>query len=273
MVRSEVWEVNHHASLIAYSSDFFIALFFITKGHNDNPTAQQFEAAYRKLLVHNEVKCSNRSNCIDSGTKILSVSSNRPAKQKPNINEIRSAILFLPEDFEERFESSLYIDDVHSHSLAYMSSVLESKIIKAKSPRLLVKCEQCIYALIENELMDDSFIRFKARKTNITQPCKSVFEICKFVDTFLKSCDDQPGSYHLVLMAILREIPFETLFTSTNFDTHSGEAGHKYDFVKKIVEIFMNMKSVYVAKCLTLKTHDEEQIRHDMRKLVQSKGQ
>lgn len=40
-------------------------------GFNDNPTAQQFEAAFRKLMVHNDVVCSNKSNCIDMGTKIL----------------------------------------------------------------------------------------------------------------------------------------------------------------------------------------------------------
>lgn len=44
-------------------------------GCNDNPNAQQFEGAYRKLLKNNEIKSSDHSKCLNDVTNILKVSS------------------------------------------------------------------------------------------------------------------------------------------------------------------------------------------------------
>lgn len=249
---------------------------FIVSGFNDNPTAQQFEAAYRKLLIHNDVMCSNKSNCIDHGTKILTVSSNRQKMKKcdDGIDYNGDADLddfFFDPEYADSFFLADYVDDPHSHSLAYMASALEAKIMSTKSLKQPIRCEDCISVLIENELIEDSFIRFKARRTNMLQPCKSTFDICKFVDSFVDTCTGAT-SYKHVTMQILRNIPFESLYTSSSFSGHPGEKGHKYMFVKKIVEMYMDMKSAHVAKCFTLKTHDEP-IRHQYKKLIQQRGQ
>lgn len=150
--------------------------------------------------------------------------------------------------------------------------MLEDKIFKARKPKLLIKCQECVNALIENELIQDSFIRFKAQKSDITQPCKSTFQICKFVDTFLKHFETSSTvSFNAILLQILRRIPFETLYASSNFNNHDGE-DHKYEFVKRIVQLYMDMKSIHTAKALTLKTH-EVPIRHQYKKIVQRAGQ
>lgn len=242
------------------------------QGYNDNPTAQQFEAAYRKLLIHNDVVCSEKSNCIDSGTKILTVSSNRNKKKTQNTD---SAIDKLPIDDDYWLSQNLlYVDDISNHSIAYMASMLEARIIGARQK--VVKCDQCISAFIENELINDSFIRFKSRKCSILQPCKSTFEICKFVDSHLKTYEGRTVPYKAVLLEILRKISFANLFIGTTFENHPDSAnqlgGHRYDFVKKIVELYMRMKSIEVAKKLTLNTHDNP-VRHKYKKLVQQQGQ
>lgn len=212
--------------------------------------------------------CSGKSNVIEPGTKILEVSSNRPSsKKQTHFYDQEFDELAFGEDFEDSFFVAQYVDDAHSHSLAYMASILEAKIIGSK--RRIIKCDDCVGAFIENELIEDSFIRFKARKSNVMQPCRSTFEICKFVDNYAKSCD--PSSYRSVVILILRNIQFQSLFTSTNFDKHA-EKGHKYEFVKIIVELYMHMKSVHIAKCFTLNLH-ENPIRHVYKKIVQRKGQ
>lgn len=33
-------------------------------GFNNNPTPSQFEAAYKRLLIHNELKTSEEANCL-----------------------------------------------------------------------------------------------------------------------------------------------------------------------------------------------------------------
>lgn len=254
----------------------FLFLLLI-QGYNDNPTAQQFEAAYRKLLVHNDVLCSEKSNCLDSGTKILSVSSNRRKKVKASNQKDTSELTKVQAGNDDYWlnQNLLYVADVHNHSIACMASVLESRIIRARQNKI-IKCGQCISAFIENEIIDDSFIRFKSKNSEMLQPCKSTFEICKFVDTYLKTYDGANIPYATVLLEILRKISFANLFVRTNFENHgssSGQlAGHRYDFVKKIVEFYMRMKSVETAKKLTLDAHDNS-MRHTYKKLIQQLGE
>lgn len=213
--------------------------------------------------------CSRKANVIDSGTKILSVSS----RKNPQATTTFVTENIFDELFENNFNAQQYVDDAHDHCLAFMASTLESKIISAKAPRMPIKCQQCMDAFVENELMEDSFIRFKARKTNITQPCKSTYDICKFVDTCLKQCEGKSITFQGVAMQVLRNIPFDTLYTSTDFGSHSQKDSHQYTFVKQIIEIYMKLKSVHLAKCMTTKSHSEEAIRHKYRKLIQEMGQ
>ena len=50
-------------------------------GHNNNPTARQFESAYKRLLIHCEVTGSQNANCLDQILiSILTVSSNRKSQ-------------------------------------------------------------------------------------------------------------------------------------------------------------------------------------------------
>lgn len=154
-------------------------------GFNDNPTTQQLEAAYRKLLIHNEVVCSKKSNTMEIGTEILTVSSHRPAQKREVtlLNHLDMAKLEdLGEDFRHSSDASTYTDGVTNHSLAFMASVVEKKILHAKSPRIPIKCPLCINTFIVNELMNDAFIAFKSRKNNMAQPCKSTFQICKYIE-------------------------------------------------------------------------------------------
>lgn len=202
----------------------------------------------------------------------MNVSSNRPVtKNHDPVDVDVDDDTFLGDDFEDSFFAGPYIDDTHSHSLAYMASVLEAKIIGGK--RRLIKCEKCVAAFIENELLDDSFIRFKARSSNIMQPCRSTFDICKIVDNYIKSCGKESSSYQSVVVLILRKLQFKTLYPSSNFEEHLlPEYHHKYEFVKKIIELYMNMKSVHIAKLHTLAVH-ENPMRHTFRKLVHEYGE
>ncbi|XP_055308208.1 uncharacterized protein LOC129572290 [Sitodiplosis mosellana] len=239
-------------------------------GFNDNPTAQQFEAAYRKLLIHNDVVCSEKANCIDRGVKILTVSSHKTRKQN---NTYSSLDMSIAEILEDDLNAGQYVDDSHSHSLAYMASELEKKIINAKSPRMIVKCGDCINSFIENELMEDSFIRFKARRTNMMQPCRSTYEICKFIDHFLKCYEDKTITFRGATMKVLSALDFDSLYPYSNFQNHSEPGPHKYDFVKQIVELYIKLKSNHIAKCITTKSHDEASIRHFYKKLIHEAGQ
>lgn len=102
------------------------------------------------------------------------------------------------------------------------------------------------------------------------QPCKSTFEICKYVDSFLKFFEGTSISFNAAIMHILRKIPFETLYPCSDFEAH--EKGHKYEFVKQIITVYMHMKSIQTARAITLKAQ-ENPIRHKLTKMIQREGQ
>lgn len=169
------------------------------------------------------------------------------------------------------------------------ASVIEAKIMAAHHRSQIVKCEKCVGVFIENPLLNDDFIRFKARSTNLLQPCQSTFEICKFANSFLKAYEGNSIPYTAVAKQILSKITFEGLYGNSNFDDHVHEnvrrndarkddekeneyEGHCRKLVSKIVDLFLRLKSMEVAKKLTLQAHDNR-LRHQMKKLIQERGE
>lgn len=156
-------------------------------GRNDNPNPSQIEASYRKLLIHNDVVCSKFANCIDSGTEILTVSSCRDKNKIDNANNNNEEELMLHTlniDFDQQScdENGNTTEKLKYHSVVYIASKIEEKIFKSKGTRKLIKCEQCLEVFVENEIMQDDFIWAISTDSSVLQPCKSTYEICKFID-------------------------------------------------------------------------------------------
>jgi len=83
---------------------------------NNNHTASQFEAAYKRLIIHTELKVSKEANCqVLDCTSILTASSNKKIE-----NKIGNLDFLCAEDYEEtdtfediNFNNELmYVDDV-----------------------------------------------------------------------------------------------------------------------------------------------------------------
>lgn len=273
------------------SQDLLETFFGCIRGMNgraENPITSQFQSAWRKLCVHNEVVCSQRANCIDKGTKILTVSSHRlPKYKKTTLPTVESDFEFdqLEDQFEfdqleDQFESysSLHsilddgsIDNLQEHISAYMASLVEEKIVTAKGSRVIVKCQECTRAFVENEVIDNRFIEFKFRQENILKPCISTVNICKMADSFIIQASGVQAKYGQVLLRIMRNLPFHSLYPSTNFHYHD-ETNHKYNFIKSVVETYLNLKSIHLGKTITLDAH-VELIRSDLTKQIHRSGQ
>lgn len=262
----------------------FFACIRSMNGMNDNPTCAQFEAAYRKLSVHNDVVCSKKANCIDKGTKMLTVSSARKTKFKTN-----SAVIATDPEldhFEEDFANQILFGDscqsvsddlltnnLQTHILAHSASLVEKKIIMAKGSRKLVKCNSCISAFVENEVAQNRFIEFKSRKENMLSPCKSTIQICKFADSYLNVVTNAQAKYEQILLRIMRNLSLDGLYPLTNFDdeNHDGN-NHKFNFVKNIVGVYLDLKSIQNCKSITLDSH-YELVRSDLIKKIHRLGQ
>lgn len=164
-------------------------------GANDNPTAQEFKAAIRKLLFFNEISSSIFANCEDN-LDILTVSSVTPRMMnifqdqdndgedndgEKNFSEENQNIDFF-EEIEEfnalsnTSEAESEIQNKEEATIAYVAGTIEKKVKSSK-----FACKECLsvceHLFDENEKISGQFI-----ENNRTQrPCKSTFNICKCV--------------------------------------------------------------------------------------------
>lgn len=233
-------------------------------GSNDNPTVQQFAAAFRKIVVNNDIKSSEKANCEDTlSLDILSVST------RPNLNVNHNEHHSIPTETEpveadktERTETDEFVlNDLEAKSVAHLAGIIEGKV--AEKGRF--SCAKCRNIFSENDKISQSL-----RSGLKTIPCQTTFEICcsarKHID---KLTTDSFYTYKDLLDDSLKQLDYNTAFSKTNFDGHNN---HKQHFVLFIVEEYVRAQANYIAKKVTLQ---EQQILlgNRAKKIRQLKGQ
>ncbi|KAH8023927.1 hypothetical protein HPB51_019444 [Rhipicephalus microplus] len=91
-------------------------------GYNNNPTACQFRAAYKRLLFHTEVTSSDAANCCRDVVSILNMSSAVSLAESPTaVTSHRRSSLLEPVDDEH--------DYTHRVDLPQSLSVVTSAVV------------------------------------------------------------------------------------------------------------------------------------------------
>lgn len=251
-------------------------------GCNDNPNAQQFEAAYKKLLVNNEIESSIHSNCLNDVTQILDVSSR--SRPRNTINVLRDKIEIAKQLDELQHRDSLYgfdsfDDDVvdienqnilETHSKAYLATKLETRVIKSLIRRGKKSCERCIGIFEENEHENNELIQFKSKDVSIRQPCVSTLKIIRRVDNLLKRHESEKVSIQAMYIYICQNIDMDNLYPESVFD--SSHDHEKDEIIKLIVKTYLEIKSTQIAKVVT-RSNQQQLIRHNLLKNIQRAGQ
>lgn len=239
-------------------------------GYNDNPTVEQFSAAYRKVLVQNTVFTSKHANCspfrIASKplSNILEISSRRrPIQNCENDNEPSSA------EFEElhrvlteieRMEKSSLTENLQHFTTAYIANVIENKI------KNNMYCEGCAAVFDENPKTQNAFINSRSSEF----PCIDTIKICKEADRYLKlRLLTGEINFSTIQYAIFQQIDIDTLYSNTNF---SHDEDHKLYLVRSITDAFIQIKGSYIAKSSTLELYDKL-VRSKFHKLIHFHGQ
>lgn len=237
-------------------------------GNNCNPNAQQFGGAYRKLLVQNEVTSSNYANCRNDVTAVLDVSSGRKnLSASSNDQELQTL-----EDFKKKLRPTPPVQEnkLKSHSKAYLASELERKVQRKIQLKRGNGCSQCLDIFNQNEKMNDVFVQFISQHKEIVQPCKSTMQIITFTDNLLEKYDSLNISYPSMLAFILEQvISSMSLFQSTLF---GKEHNHKQEFVKLIIETYLDTKSENIGRLVT-RLSQKKLLRHHYLKEVHREGQ
>lgn len=248
-------------------------------GLNDNPNAQQFSAAYRKLLVHNEISSSNKSNCTNDITEILEVSSKREKTIVSADQEDIQTLKTINENGDVLNPSNVTTDAIEveeeygilsqEHSKAYLASLVEADVIQRIKNKKKKGCLQCINVFSENVITTDKFIDFLSTKHAILEPCKSTLDLITTVDRMLQNFNSVNVSFESTLTYILEKIDLTEIYTSSEF----GEIhDHKNEFVKLIIDVYLNIKSIRLCKLMTRLSQDKL-LRHTYLKELHRAGQ
>jgi len=194
-----------HIKLYKCSQDHLELFFGTVRGHggyNNNPTAQQFRAAYRKLVIRvNNVQSFNTGNCIPlEDIDILHYSSTDPIKVLNNNSIGISSDAIIDEDNVKDINSFImdhdYIGNSSSDSLSqftkeiiiYVAGFVVHKLCNS------LKCDECKLALVavEKDCFLNSLITLKNKggeKGGLMYPSDDVISICFKTEHFLKIYD------------------------------------------------------------------------------------
>lgn len=238
-----------------------------SNGHNDNPTAQHFAAAFGKLLANDSVTNSKHANCNSyhttsrSFSNILNVSSRSVISDEDKILPSSSELQNLFEELE-KIETAERNDPAATSLQDCTVANIARKIEKRFESLDRFYCAICRGVFERDEkvttaLADDV-------------PCISTFNICKEADRFLK-LNLLKGSFNFntIRYAILNSIETEHLYQQTNF---SHEPDHKLFLINEVVEVYIQIKGTHLAKSATLDSHNTL-VRTAYRKEVHRLGQ
>lgn len=245
-------------------------------GYNNNPTARQFQAAYKKLLVHVEIRETFRGNCIpleqfkilrcnDTTLQInLTSKEHRIMDQETELVDVNIDHDYLPQP-DPMSPYSKFI-------IAYIGGYVVYYLLK----RIL--CEDCKLSLV-SKTKDSflfSFIDMK-NKNGLQYPSEDVLEICFRAEKMIKRevIQIQTGSNlsackltSLVLKELMGRNIFPELL-SHGLDQFALD-NHRILLIKSVAERYINIRLYYINKN---KVDKSSSVRHFSNKIVLFKGQ
>lgn len=255
-------------------------------GCNDNPSAKQFESAWRKLLGQHQIGSSENANCMDNDFKsltVLNASSRKHELATINSNDWPPPFIKdIPNNNAENADDEgdfgdsvmdegdyLITDDsaainIEDHVASYLAAVLERSIIEGRwyAP---IRCKDCFHVFAEDVSVVDDFVELKMKTNKLSAPAQSTVDICKATEISMREFNYETGSFNQIQESVLSKLNF--IKKKIN-----SEENHKIRLVKLIIEMYMKKKQDYISRCKTLAAH-QVLWRSLLRKLVHFRGQ
>lgn len=250
-------------------------------GFNNNPTPSKFKSAYKRLIVHGELKHVATGNCSPlENIEILTYTNSRYEK---TINSTLRK-LEISDDFDENDDYSLPLDNDHDYLpdptrlteytkeiVQYIAGFVTTKISK------IVKCENCLILLVSDEEMPDSLI-FKKDKGGLHRASRDVVYICEKAEKILRNrmtaMKDIFTGKNIVL-SMINEC-FKICRNVNLFRDHgliyeqSPLNNHTILLIKAVAFKYLQIRLYYIAKRAS---EPDEKIRNLFNKLMLFKNQ
>lgn len=247
-------------------------------GYNNNPTARQFQAAYKKLIVHVQLRESFRGNCVP--LEEITILKCNPVRQI-NITSRNNRVLYIDENTDIVMDEDVslidhdYLPDSLSEFSKYIIAYIAGYVVHYLKAKIV--CEECANALTSQskDLRYFSFIDIKNKK-RLQYPSTDVLEICLASEKLIKqeviAADRKLMSTEAVVSLLLRKFigrnTFQTL-TQHMFD-QSALDNHRLLLIKAVATRYIHVRMFYLTKN---KINKSESIRHHNNKIVLFRGQ
>jgi hypothetical protein len=202
-------------------------------------------------------------------TNILTVSSAKKIVTACN-DDIEANQSLNVEDVDDYL--SLYFVDLNvNHAALYIAGFVEMRVLQR------LTCESCFMLLNE---CDEAYSDFIARKIcgSLRFPRSDIFTVATIVEKVYNMCRIQndlrsKNAYGKMIVTVFRSL---NLNIFKNFDCHVQDLdflqNHKYELIKLIIKLYLDVKLYYYGKSVTLRLHDNF-VRHTNTKLIIFKGQ
>jgi len=238
-------------------------------GFNNNPIAFQFEYAYKRLLVHCEIKSPDSANCLaQDATSILNFTVN---SQQTTTSDCFSA-------FDHNTDTEVEDDEIYYKYIQHFSNVVNSlyttnvvEYISGFVSRKLIRqinCEICARELTTDNISISSLLTRKNRGL-LTKPSSNVVKICIAAEGVVKKMPNLYCCDLLLKMTSLglRNLDMLNLFLSFKDHSHDQDplCGHILQLTKLILKTYFTIRLRHINKT---KFESEIKVRQQYTKLI-----
>jgi DNA transposase THAP9 len=237
-------------------------------GFNNNPSSMQFSYAYKRLLVHNEVRSTTESNCLlQDETSILYIT---PSKEKPkrNFMPILTEEPLLEEDLEILMENELELPNISRYSndvVAHISGFVMRKVLSK------MKCQNCLENILSEDRIDESGLLAIKNRGGLVRPTISLFKLLLKAERTFKSFSLKDLKQKRIdELLIVKTLRFVDRTTFPNVYEYCFNDWQK--LTKMCLQAYFLIRLFHEGKLLTASMHGPL-IRHSNNKLVLFKGQ
>ncbi|KAL4155972.1 hypothetical protein QTP88_000007 [Uroleucon formosanum] len=208
-------------------------------GFNNNPTVSQFEAAYKSIIVHSEIKSSSSANCMAlDDTTILTVSSSN-IKVKDTQSELLDLLCVAGTDDLENdnlvsvYQHSNFINDV----VACIAGFVVRKIKKKT-----ILCDTCAVEIevgsSESKLLD------RKNRGGLIKPSHDVVQIFQTSNpeayrTLVHYLRNEKAEFHTFQLKEDKpmRIVIRNLHPSTSTEMIKNELEHRLYEVRQVTQV------------------------------------
>lgn len=210
-------------------------------GFNNNPSAAQFEAAYKRLLVHIELT-STGTNCVaQDNTSILQVSSSNSSSSSQLLDDLfansgdsewnNDGIIDVNIDFGK---NAFYIGDV----VAYIGGFVVKKILNS------INCNHCAKELTSDT--SESLLLLRKNRGGLKKPSVDVIKICKVAENTFRQHRNLTDNNVLIKLVTRAQLQLNGLQLFANLEEHFLEqdplSNHFLQLIRSILETYFILR-------------------------------